>query len=158
MSPSEAFRQYLEEHFRTQLPGEAACTCGHANHACIRFFRVDGKPAAVVTPETRAVNAADLAEALGGGRVEPTDWFELEAPFLEGTTGRPRVHEVLSRAAVYVDESLGSEQELVFCPRMFLGQARQCFHVPAQKFFDLTRACFLPLTSASVLASDDWAV
>jgi hypothetical protein len=41
---------------------------------------------------------------------------------------------------------------------MFLGNGTQCFQISTREFLDLTHARVLPLTSASILCSDDWAV
>jgi hypothetical protein len=119
---------------------------------------VDGKLVAAVVPETRRTSADDLAEVIGGARVERSEPRDnVIAPLKQSETPL-RALEVLFDAVVYLDEALVSQPGLIFCPRMFLGGGTQCFQIPTREFLDLTHARVLPLTSASILSSDDWAV
>jgi hypothetical protein len=158
MKPSAALREYLERHFHATLEAESGCSCGHENHVCAHFFRVDGRVVAAVVPESRALSPSDLAEALGGSRVERLTSVEPEAAPRDVEASHLRTSEKLATAAVYLDEVLAGQTELVFCPRMFFGEQAQCFHVPTQQFLDLTHGRVLPLTSAGVTTADDWAV
>lgn len=153
-----ALRIYLEQHFPHTVGEEAACSCGASNHVRVRYFRVNGQPAAAIIPEGSTLTAGDLAEATGTRQVEPLLEEELSEIFTDTELGRMQPFENPFGAAVFFDDLLLPHRNVVFCPRMFSEQRGQCFRVPTQEILDLTHAVVLPLTGAGCRRSDEWAV
>lgn len=158
MNPILALHNYMKEHFPRTLRDEVLCTCGAGNHVRIFFFRVDGKPVAVVIPEGLGLSAQQLADSIGSAGVEAMPEKELDAIYADSEFGQMQPFENPFGSAVYCDESLLTWKELVFCPRMFAGQRGECFRVATKDFLTLTRAIVVPLSATPVREGDLWAV
>ncbi|HLE37031.1 MAG TPA: YbaK/EbsC family protein [Candidatus Acidoferrales bacterium] len=159
MKPLVVLRDYLVRQFPQDIHQQDNCTCGAANHVRIQFFRVEGRPAVAVFPEGMAVDCERLSHALGSPQVEPLPEEELDAIYADTELGHMQPFESPFGFGVYLDASLLSQKELVFCPRMFFGQAvRECFCAPLLDFLNLTHARVVPLTFMAPAAADAWAV
>lgn len=157
MKMLQSLRDYLTPYAHSHLRNEPLCTCGDANHVRLLLFRAEGRPITVIVPEAAQITSQQLAEALGGQRIEPLREDELDAIFADTDLGHSEPYSNPFGTDVYFDESLVLYPTLVFCPRMFGGRAGECFRVPTRDLLDHTRASVLPLVSEPC-AADEWAV
>jgi prolyl-tRNA editing enzyme YbaK/EbsC (Cys-tRNA(Pro) deacylase) len=157
MKPIRVLHDLLKQEFPNTVKDEVLCTCGAGNHVRVLFFRIDHEPAAVILPEGADLDPADFAEAVGG-HVERLEAGELERSLSDSRPGYAMPSEGPFAGAVYLDESLLTWKELVFCPRMFNGMRGECFRAPMQSFLEVTHAIALPLVTGRVPPSDAWAV
>lgn len=159
-------RSFLEQHFPHTVEEENRCTCGAANHVHVRFFRLDGVPAAVVIPEGTRVEAEAVQQAAGCHKAQEVSDNEVELMHQASELGASHAFSNPFGNVVYFDKTLLAQPDIVFCPRMFfrlLGTGGdesklRCFRVPTQEFLELTRAIVLPFTRQRVLEYDDWCV
>ncbi len=156
MSHLGALCTCLEERFPHTVKKARACSGSAANRVHICFFRVNGQPAAAVTPARKKLSPAELAESIGGAQVERLRESELEETYADTELGHMEWFENPFGATVYFDDSLLAFPEVVFCPEKFLrgGCPRRqagvgpCFCVPTEEFIALSRALVLPLGAA----------
>jgi len=153
MKLQRALREYLQQHFPTEVHKEPWCTCGSANHVRMFVFRINGQPATVLVPEGCDLPSAQLGRAIPGAQVEPMAEAELDAIFTETELGRMHPFENPFGTAVYMDHNLSQFDTLVFCPKMFSGKKGECFRVPTKDFRALVFTVVLPLYPVFVPAA-----
>lgn len=158
MKPLLVLRDYLGRNSPQALYAQNTCTCGESNHARVRFLRVDGLPAAIVLSETAPVSLEDIRLSLRTNDVELLPDSELDAIFADTELGHTQPFENPFGGSVYLDACLLTEEDLVFCPRMFFGQlGHECFRASLHEFLKLTHARIVPLTVAGGFA-EQWIV
>jgi hypothetical protein len=152
MSHLGALYTCLEERFPHTVKKAGTGSARAANRVHICFFRVNGQPAAAVTPARKELSPAELAEAIGGAQVERLRESELEETYIDTELGHMEWFENPFGATVYFDDSLLAFPEVVFCPEELRGGCARrragvgpCFCVPTEEFIALSRALVLPL-------------